>query len=619
MADYTVWGRGAGYLDPSFNKGRTASHEIGHFFNLFHIWGDDGGACSGSDFDGTLSWDDTPNQAIETTGNPDPSGIGTEVTDVCTLLTPGIMYQNYMDYCDDVALVMFTKGQWLRMEQAMLFAPDRKNIFSSTTYNPPPAFTYDAGISDILNPVNNSVICAGSAITPTIKLFNFATTTLTNVAIYVQVNGGPASLVQGWTGSLAQYGSVNLTMPSVTLTAGSNTIRYYTTQPNGVADQNTANDFVITTVNYTPTVLGSLPINQGFESTFPATNWTIVNPDNDLTWQKVTGAAKTGSASIRVNNYLYNGGEGQVDYLKLPTLNISSALYNEAYFTFHYAYQQYDPDEIFNDSLEAVISIDCGNNWISLWRKGGLSLATVSGYKTSSTFLPTSSQWSTTAASANITSYRNQDIVLALRHKSAWGQAVYVDDVAITTVANPLPSKLLSFEGAKTGRYNNNLLWKTASQINTDFFALERSSNGVEFTTISNVKAAGNSTDVNSYSVNDNNFTPGLNYYRLKMVDKDGKFEYSKTIAIKDADKATDISIYPNPVETSLNVKIISIVSEKLQLKVTDMQGRVITTSILNVNAGMNSASIETSNLPKGNYLLTVSGVETRTMKFIKY
>lgn len=93
-----------GVVEAPYDLGRTTTHEIGHWLNLEHIWGDDDN-CSGSD-----NVSDTPNQETETTGCP--SGVR---TDNCTGNTPGVMYQNYMDYTDDACMVMFTKGQVDRM------------------------------------------------------------------------------------------------------------------------------------------------------------------------------------------------------------------------------------------------------------------------------------------------------------------------------------------------------------------------------------------------------------------------------------------------------------------------------------------------------------------------
>ncbi|CAN5243277.1 hypothetical protein BH09BAC5_BH09BAC5_02880 [soil metagenome] len=88
-----------------YNKGRTATHEIGHWLNLKHIWGDDGSACTGSD-----NVTDTPNQSSENYGCP-----SFPHTDACTTTSPGVMWMDYMDYTDDACMYMFTAGQKTRM------------------------------------------------------------------------------------------------------------------------------------------------------------------------------------------------------------------------------------------------------------------------------------------------------------------------------------------------------------------------------------------------------------------------------------------------------------------------------------------------------------------------
>jgi len=92
-----------------YDIGRTGVHEIGHWLNLFHIWGDDGNSCSGSD-----SCADTPNQAGSSGGCP--SGVQ---TDACSSTSPGYMYQNYMDYTNDACMNLFTEDQRERMQATL--------------------------------------------------------------------------------------------------------------------------------------------------------------------------------------------------------------------------------------------------------------------------------------------------------------------------------------------------------------------------------------------------------------------------------------------------------------------------------------------------------------------
>jgi hypothetical protein len=104
---YTAFGT-TGTAAAPFNLGRTATHEIGHWLNLRHLWGDDGTGCNGSDF-----IDDTPNQAGANVGVPAFPHV------TCDNAPNGDMFMNYMDYTDDVAMVMFTAGQVNRMQLAV--------------------------------------------------------------------------------------------------------------------------------------------------------------------------------------------------------------------------------------------------------------------------------------------------------------------------------------------------------------------------------------------------------------------------------------------------------------------------------------------------------------------
>ena len=106
----TAFGTTGTAADP-FDLGRTTTHEVGHWLNVFHIWGDDGTGCNGSD-----EVDDTPNQAGANIGCPDFPRV------TCNNDPNGDMFMNYMDYTDDACMFMFTAGQVTRM-QATLDGP----------------------------------------------------------------------------------------------------------------------------------------------------------------------------------------------------------------------------------------------------------------------------------------------------------------------------------------------------------------------------------------------------------------------------------------------------------------------------------------------------------------
>jgi Pregnancy-associated plasma protein-A len=107
VIDYKAFGT-SGTAEAPFNLGRTATHEVGHWLNLFHIWGDDGMGCAGTD-----QVDDTPNQAGPNTGIPGFPHV------TCDNAPNGDMFVNFMDYVDDRCMVMFTVGQVERIHAAL--------------------------------------------------------------------------------------------------------------------------------------------------------------------------------------------------------------------------------------------------------------------------------------------------------------------------------------------------------------------------------------------------------------------------------------------------------------------------------------------------------------------
>lgn len=121
---YRCVGR-TGNLDPSYNKGRTATHEIGHWLGLRHIWGD---ATCGNDF-----CSDTPPQNTANYGNPVFPSVSS-----CTGNAPnGDMFMNYMDYCNDLSLKMYTNNQKTRIQTVMQVSPMRINQGNSPACSPP--------------------------------------------------------------------------------------------------------------------------------------------------------------------------------------------------------------------------------------------------------------------------------------------------------------------------------------------------------------------------------------------------------------------------------------------------------------------------------------------------
>ncbi|MEM9023255.1 MAG: T9SS type A sorting domain-containing protein, partial [Bacteroidota bacterium] len=151
-----------------------------------------------------------------------------------------------------------------------------------------------------------------------------------------------------------------------------------------------------------------------------------------------------------------------------------------------------------------------------------------------------------------------------------------------TTVLNTLPIELLSFEATKLDESSALLEWVTATEINNDFFTLERSADGVQFEAIGTVPGAINSSVPLSYDWVDRNPLSGWNLYRLKQTDLDGTFTYSeiRQVRFDDAGDLSSVRIWPNPVtEKWMNVETENRFSPiGTTVEVRDMAGRLIAT-----------------------------------------
>ncbi len=140
----------------------------------------------------------------------------------------------------------------------------------------------------------------------------------------------------------------------------------------------------------------------------------------------------------------------------------------------------------------------------------------------------------------------------------------------------PLPIELLEFK-AKLGKEGVEISWITATEINNDFFTVEKSNSGFDFYSLTKIAGAGNSTQQLKYSVTDISPFQGVNYYRLKQTDYDGKFDYSKIISINVESSSSENSIYPNPNEgKSFYINLPNSGYRNILIKIQGLDGKTI-------------------------------------------
>jgi hypothetical protein len=168
-----------------------------------------------------------------------------------------------------------------------------------------------------------------------------------------------------------------------------------------------------------------------------------------------------------------------------------------------------------------------------------------------------------------------------------------------------LPITLLEFRGSRSGK-NNILNWRTADEINAAYFQLERSDDGTTFSRLALVATTGSNS---SYSFTDATVMPGNNFYRLKLVDADGRFKYSHIILLRN-DAMNSITLgaaRPNPFKDALTISVYMPVAETIQVQLLDMSGRLVWSRLQRGTRGTNDIQVTgLAGLAHGLYTLRV-------------
>lgn len=187
-----------------------------------------------------------------------------------------------------------------------------------------------------------------------------------------------------------------------------------------------------------------------------------------------------------------------------------------------------------------------------------------------------------------------------------------------------LPVTIVSFKGENAGNINK-LFWTTSTEANSKGFELERSADGTRFTKVDFISTkanGGNSSTALNYAYDDVKPLVGANYYRLKQIDNDGKYNYSNVVLLNR--KVTEITlakVFPNPASKELTVQIVSPRSEKLTLVVTDLSGKIVMHQPANVVLGDNQQQLQIGALAGGTYVIKAvcaNGCETSVLRFVK-
>ncbi|MES2566188.1 MAG: T9SS type A sorting domain-containing protein [Bacteroidota bacterium] len=176
----------------------------------------------------------------------------------------------------------------------------------------------------------------------------------------------------------------------------------------------------------------------------------------------------------------------------------------------------------------------------------------------------------------------------------------------INSISGPLPIELLKFEG-KPSVGVVELYWSTASEINNDFFTVERSDNGIDFKVVGTLKAKNFAYITSNYQLTDNVPERGINYYRLKQTDFNGDYSYSNIIII-DFNDRIDFSVYPNPLmhDETLYISFNKEYATSVDLHIYDITGKNVFEDNISI-VNHKETKIENLNLSIGIYIVRLN------------
>ncbi|MFK7810408.1 MAG: T9SS type A sorting domain-containing protein, partial [Saprospiraceae bacterium] len=182
----------------------------------------------------------------------------------------------------------------------------------------------------------------------------------------------------------------------------------------------------------------------------------------------------------------------------------------------------------------------------------------------------------------------------------------------------PLPVELISFRGNLKNK-EVFLSWKTASEINNDYFTLEKSSNGIQFDRLTKVKGQGSSSEFQQYNYVDQKPFEGINYYRLSQTDFDGTTYFASNIIAIENQEENSLNIFPNPASTRLFIRSINSEKKQRSYQIFDAVGHLVLEGILALEENGSSSFINIENLTNGLYLIQFTDdTSSESMRFIK-
>ncbi len=296
----------------------------------------------------------------------------------------------------------------------------------------------DAAVLAITNPL--PVVCEPN-ITPTVRFVNLGTDTLRSLNLTYTLDDGTTGTTN-WTGLLPRLQGAEVVLPSTTSGTGNRNLVVTASNPNGQPDEVPANDssflsFGVKTVN-------DLPLRETFEQPgFPATGWNIVNPDRATSWQRTTLAARNGSASMLMNHFNYPGSGNQDGFIS-PIVRYADV--DSVYLRFQLAAStRVFPGSTSTplDTLEVLVSTDCGRTYTSVYKKWGTELQTTGRPNDANpvSFVPNGpAQWRQEQVNLTPLLGTSNSFLVEMKSTGNGDNNIFIDDIELFT--RVLPERL---------------------------------------------------------------------------------------------------------------------------------------------------------------------------------
>lgn len=407
VLDYRYFGQGGSAVAAS--RGRTGTHEVGHFLGLRHIWGD--GGCDRDDY-----VEDTPKAADSYDGCPTDSPESCDSQD---------MYQNYMDYTADRCMSLFTLGQAERMEVVLQHSPRRNTLHTSRAKEVPTTVANDAGIRQLILDIQDP--CTKDFI-PQIEVRNYGNNQVNSVEIGLFIN---TQLVEQQTIDLDldYLETAMVEFPELILNRQGEVItEARILRTNGGADNDEFNNSREVEL-YVPEI-EQAPYLQDFETSLRP--FYRINFDNSLTWELVQApiTGQEDNLAIGVNYFDYSINLGTKDLFISPIIDLSEE--NMAFLSFRLAHATYGQSS--KERLEVYVSTDCSENLetaVRIYDKAGSALA--SAPPTELPFAPSGNEdWRNELLDLSPFLGNNQ-VQLIFVGTNDYGNNLYLDDIDVFT------------------------------------------------------------------------------------------------------------------------------------------------------------------------------------------